>query len=674
MLAGAIALAGLVLMLNWNLPVSSPPADLLPPDTPVVRPLHEGIVELDWNDVAGADRYSIQVWRPTGWTDTGDPQLGINESQHGSRAILANMPNGTTFDTFRVRAGICGRWSEWSQAGRHLSSYGMDWQGYPKPTNEAAGVAAIDSRVIWSGHLSVGTTQRQPHDMGYSSDDSIGWLAPNEFTLEGVRYRVLRALQREEGFFVDLQGEAPSSFEFRLNVENAQGERIANLSSCDSIRVRGSSGERLLWLGADTSWKAGSLARLSISREQPISSTRADTLLWPTPRLSADFEHVPERHTGDEFSINVRFSEPVSFSADSIGVTSGAVTSVTPVDGQPSTWQVGITPDSRRSVRIRLLGATTCADPAAICTQQHVRLSDPIESTILGPPITARFLEAPEYHSGLEQVTFMVKFSKPLLTSTRDLGDRAFDTVGGQITTIRRVDSRRDLWEVTAVADSADPLQVNLDPSVVCRGSLSGCTDDLLRIAQPQALTIPPAKLHLTFDDGPHPLYTPQILDILAHYNAKATFFVIGQLAAYYPDLIKRIIDEGHTLANHTWNHDMLPTLTPEKMQETISRTRAVLGEHHKPCLRPPNYSIDRDSAQRLEAMGIRLVMGTVRSGDWSRPGVDVIVWRILQGAAPDAVVVLHDGGGDRSQTVEALRSALYELRNHNYSYEPVCE
>ena len=165
-----------------------------------------------------------------------------------------------------------------------------------------------------------------------------------------------------------------------------------------------------------------------------------------------------------------------------------------------------------------------------------------------------------------------------------------------------------------------------------------------------------------------------RILDILAHYNAKATFFVIGQLAAYYPDLIKRIIDEGHTLANHTWNHEMLPNLTPEEMQETISRTRAVLGEHHTPCLRPPNYSIDSDSAQRLEAMGIRLVMGTVRSGDWSQPGVDVIVWRILQGAAPDAVVVLHDGGGDRSQTVEALRSVLYELRNHNYSYEPVCE
>ena len=143
-----------------------------------------------------------------------------------------------------------------------------------------------------------------------------------------------------------------------------------------------------------------------------MASTRADTLRWPTPRLTADFERVPEGHAGEEFSVNVRFSEPVSFSADSIGVTSGAVTSVTPVDGQPNTWRVGITPDSRRSVRIRLLGAATCADPTAICTQQHVRLSDPVDSTIPGPQITARFLEVPEHHSGLEQVKYLVEFSR----------------------------------------------------------------------------------------------------------------------------------------------------------------------------------------------------------------------------------------------------------------------
>ena len=149
---------------------------------------------------------------------------------------------------------------------------------------------------------------------------------------------------------------------------------------------------------------------------------------------------------------------------------------------------------------------------------------------------------------------------------------------------------------------------------------------------------------------------------------------MIGQLAACYPDLIQRIIDEGHTLANHIWNHDVLPGLTLGAFEETISRTRSVLAEHGTPCSRPPNYNIDSDTHQRLQDMGIRLIMGTVRPGGWSVPGADAIVWRTLRGAAPDAVVVLYDGSGDCSQTTEALRSALNRRQSLNYSYEPVCE
>ncbi len=674
MLGGAVALVGIVLLLNWNLPYTAPGGVLHTPDPPTVRPLHEGIVEVDWNDIAGADRYALQFWRPTGWTDTTDPELGTSESLDGSRAIIGNLPNGTVFDTFRVRAGTCGRWSDWSIAGRHLSTHGMDWQGYPLPTLGPATDRDAELNVIWSADLSVGTSQRQPRDIGYSFDDHVGLLSPNEFTLDGARYKVLRAFQREHGFFVDLQGQAHSRFEFTLSIEDSSGDQVAEFSSCDSIRLKGSSGERLLWLGADTSWTPGTLATLSISRRLPESRPQPDTLLWPIPRLTAEFEHVSERHSGSEFSVNVRFSESVSVSKDSLQVTSGTVTSLAPVDGRANLWQVRVAPDNRRSVRVRLLGAPTCTDVGAICTQQIRRLSHHPQTIIPGPAVTARFLEVPTYHSGLDNVRFLIEFSEPLYASMRGLSARAFDVVGGRVTSVRRVDARHDLWEVTAIADSSDPLQITLNPTGGCAGLLSGCPDDLHRIADSQPLTIPPAKLHLTFDDGPHPVYTPQILDILARHQARATFFVIGQLAAYYPDLIQRIIDEGHTLANHTWNHDILPNLTLEEFEETISRTWTVLGEHGTPCLRPPNYSIDSDTLQRLQGLGIRLIMGTVRSGDWNRPGADVIVWRILQGAAPDAVVVLHDGGGDRSQTVEALRSVLDQLQSQNYSYEPVCE
>ena len=159
--------------------------------------------------------------------------------------------------------------------------------------------------------------------------------------------------------------------------------------------------------------------------------------------------------------------------------------------------------------------------------------------------------------------------------------------------------------------------------------------------------------MYLTFDDGPHPTYTPQILDILAWHGARATFFVTGESASLYPELIERIVHEGHTLANHTWDHVALDTLSAEEFEETVLRTQRALGDHATPCIRPPYYRADQETYERAAGLGLQVIMGNVRPRDWARPGAQVIANRIVGGAAPNAVVVLHDGGGDRSQTVE---------------------
>ena len=147
MLGGAVALVGIVLLLNWNLPYTAPGGRLHAPDPPTVRPLHEGIVEVDWNDIAGADRYALQFWRPTGWTDTTDPELGTSESLDGSRAIIGNLPNGTVFDTFS------------SQGGRLRQVVGLVHRR-PSPVHAQHGLAGIPPPSPWAGNGPRRRTQR----------------------------------------------------------------------------------------------------------------------------------------------------------------------------------------------------------------------------------------------------------------------------------------------------------------------------------------------------------------------------------------------------------------------------------------------------------------------------------------------------------------------------------
>ncbi|WP_433018647.1 polysaccharide deacetylase family protein [Kribbella sp. CA-294648] len=169
--------------------------------------------------------------------------------------------------------------------------------------------------------------------------------------------------------------------------------------------------------------------------------------------------------------------------------------------------------------------------------------------------------------------------------------------------------------------------------------------------------------IYLTFDDGPQPEFTPKVLTVLARHHAKATFFVLGREAAKYPDLIATLLSQGHTLGNHTWDHPQLTKLPPERMRQEI-----LSGVKSK-CFRPPYRDTNAAVAAVAAANHQREVLWDVDTKDWDKPGAAKIERQILRGVFPGAVVLLHDGGGDRTQTVTALDRALTQLTARGYTF-----
>ena len=183
----------------------------------------------------------------------------------------------------------------------------------------------------------------------------------------------------------------------------------------------------------------------------------------------------------------------------------------------------------------------------------------------------------------------------------------------------------------------------------------------------------PGSVVYLTFDDGPDPRNTPHILDILARYNARATFFVVGRLVDRYPDLFQRIVSEGHTVANHTWNPENLAKLSRAEFDRTISRTEEILGDHATPCLRPPYAATGRHTRAWAAEHGLEVHLWSVSANDWEGLDGEAIADRILTRLTDGSVVLMHDGGGNRAQTVRGLEIILEELAWHRLRYEPLC-
>ncbi|MYJ57367.1 MAG: polysaccharide deacetylase family protein [Chloroflexi bacterium] len=407
-------------------------------------------------------------------------------------------------------------------------------------------------------------------------------------------------------------------------------------------------------------------------------ATEAATTFRPRHGLTAQFEDVPQEHTERLFSLNLRFSEPVTLSGEQLRThallaLSGYVTAVERVDARSDLWSVSVAPDGRSSVQISLIGRNGCGRVGAICTQHLIPLANRPTVTVPGPPLSVEFLEAPEYHSGQDRISVQIVFSEPLLVRSRILAILGLQAGAASIDRLSRIDDQQDRWEAVLIPESSDDLVLTVGAALNCSDGDPGCLE-LRRLEGPSSLRIRPATVHITFVDGPDPATTPAILDILAQYDARATFFVVGRSVAAFPELIERMVNEGHTLGNHTWKHDDLLQLSADEVIETLWRTQLALGEHATPCFRPPFYRFNAEIVNLAASLGLRMVLNTGDTDDWTRPGATAIAANIVAAAEPNAILVLHDGGGDRTQTVQALESALRFLKSRRYAFEPVCQ
>jgi cellulose synthase/poly-beta-1,6-N-acetylglucosamine synthase-like glycosyltransferase/peptidoglycan/xylan/chitin deacetylase (PgdA/CDA1 family)/spore germination protein YaaH len=189
-------------------------------------------------------------------------------------------------------------------------------------------------------------------------------------------------------------------------------------------------------------------------------------------------------------------------------------------------------------------------------------------------------------------------------------------------------------------------------------------------------------QVAITFDDGPDPRWTPKVLDILKAANVKAAFFLVGKNAERYPNLVRRIVDEGHEIGNHTYYHPNLALCGAEHVRLELNATQLLIETitgRATTLFRPP-YAADSNPSQLSELVPLQIaedlnyivVMESIDPQDWARPGADIILQRVKQERHDGSIILLHDAGGDRSQTLEALPKIIDWLKTRGDSIVPL--
>jgi len=216
----------------------------------------------------------------------------------------------------------------------------------------------------------------------------------------------------------------------------------------------------------------------------------------------------------------------------------------------------------------------------------------------------------------------------------------------------------------------ADPPPVTQDAPAVS----SGCIATGAQVRR--AATTTRKVVALTFDDGPSD-FTPAILRVLGANNVPATFFEIGRNMAGREDIMRQIIAAGDEIGDHTYDHVDLPPLSTTKVRDELSKTQAKILRatgFHTCLFRPPHGLYNTRTNTIARKLGLLTVMWSVDTKDFTMPGTDAIYQSAVDGAKPGAIILMHEGGGNRSETVAALPRIIATLEERGYQFQTVSQ
>jgi peptidoglycan-N-acetylglucosamine deacetylase len=177
--------------------------------------------------------------------------------------------------------------------------------------------------------------------------------------------------------------------------------------------------------------------------------------------------------------------------------------------------------------------------------------------------------------------------------------------------------------------------------------------------------------LYLTYDDGPWPPYTDEVLALLAQYDAKATFFVTGNQAEQHPSYLRRIVDDGHAIGDHSMTHADLVSLDRTQIRGELAKVKRIVGPALGPCMRPPYGLIDEKVASVSADLGLMPILWTAHAQDWAPGSVPEMVKMLKKGTEPGAVILLHDSVG-KEKTIAATKQLLPWWKSQGYRLETV--
>jgi peptidoglycan/xylan/chitin deacetylase (PgdA/CDA1 family) len=182
----------------------------------------------------------------------------------------------------------------------------------------------------------------------------------------------------------------------------------------------------------------------------------------------------------------------------------------------------------------------------------------------------------------------------------------------------------------------------------------------------------------ITFDDGPNSVYTSQLLDIFSEVKGKATFFMIGEQMKENPEIVKNVYEQGHEIGNHTYTHAKLSELSQVECLNEVERNEQLIQDltgKMPAVLRPPYLDYNEEIAALMKQKGYPMIGAlNLEAQDWEMPGVEHILSKSKECVKNGSILIFHDGYGDRSQSIEAVRLLVEDLKSEGYQFVTVSE